>query len=313
MSEKVRVSELKAGDILLLEPSEDKISKIIAWVTRSAVSHTALSCGPCKPTGTVIEETPPCAIEDTILKRTARTAYVMRLNPEKSSCQPVMDIAARYVSDQLPYARAQLPFIGLYCISNNILGDTGLQGIITKLVKLAMGILMELEDAVIYKGREAMMCSQFAYHCYKEAGAEYEIHIKGDTGFCLIDQMMEAIQKDPARYNSRIFALNGENRVVTDESVDEAVSELYEALSKNQAAPRLLTAPEMPDSIIIEITRFCIQFVKTFLKDADKTREDAVYYLEKLKDMREYFISPCDLFQNTLNLTCIGTVDYEGL
>lgn len=313
MSEKVRVSELKAGDILLLEPSEDKISKIIAWVTRSAVSHTALSCGPGKSTGTVIEETPPSAIEATILNRTARTAYVMRLNPENSSCQPVMDIAARYVRNQLPYARAQLPFIGLYCITNNILGDTGLQGIITKLVKLAMGILMELEDAVIYNGREAMMCSQFAYHCYKEAGAEYEIHIKGNTGFRLIDQIMEAIQKDPDGYNSRIFAVNGENRVVTDESVDEAVSELYEALSKNQTDPRLLTAKELPDSIIIEITRFCIQFVKTFLEDADKSREDAVYYLTKLEDMREYFISPCDLFENTLNLTCIGTVDYEGL
>ncbi len=74
MGEKVRVNELKAGDILLLEPNNEKISKIIAWVTRSEVSHTDLSCGPVKPVGTVIEETPPNALEDTILTRTARTA-----------------------------------------------------------------------------------------------------------------------------------------------------------------------------------------------------------------------------------------------
>lgn len=312
MSEKVRVSELKAGDILLLEPSEDKISKIIAWVTKSEVSHTALSCGPAKPTGTVIEETPPNAVEDTILTRTARTAYVMRLNPGNNDCQPVMNIAARYVSEKLPYAHAQLPFIGLYCITSNILGDTGIQGLVTKIVKLSMGILMELEDAVIYKGREAMMCSQFAYHCYKEAGGSYEIHLNNNTGFPVIDKIIEIIQRDPSGYNSRIFSAIGENSPVTDENVDEAVNELYEALSENQAGTRLSVSPDLPDDLIIEVTRFCIQFVKTFSRGADCNQEDAVYYLDRLKDMYEYFISPGDLLKNTLNLTCIGTVDYEG-
>lgn len=312
MSEKVRVSELKTGDILLLEPSEDKISKIIAWVTRSEVSHTALSCGPNKPTGTVMEETPPNAIEDTILTRTARTAYVMRLNPGNNDCQPVIDIAARYVSEQLPYAHAQLPFIGLYCITNNMLGDTGLQGLVTKIVKLSMGILMELEDAVIYKGREAMMCSQFAYHCYKEAGESYEIRLNDNTGVPMIDKIIEIIQKDPSGYNSRIFSVKGDNSTVTDENVDEAISELYEALSENQAGTRLSVSPDLSDELIIEVTRFCIQFVKTFSKGTDCNQKNAVYYLDRLKDMYEYFISPGDLLKNTLNLTCIGTVDYEG-
>jgi len=312
MDEKVRVSELKAGDILLLEPSEDKISKIIAWVTKSEVSHTALSCGPDKPVGTVIEETPPIAIQDTILTRTARTAYVMRLNPGNNNCQPVMDIAARYVSEKLPYAHAQLPFIGLYCITNNMLGDTGLQGLVTRIVKLSMGILMELEDALIYNGREAMMCSQFAYHCYKEAGAEYEIQLNGTKGFPLIDRIIEIIQKNPSSYDNRIFQANVENSPVTHENVDEAINQLYEALSKNQCETELSASYELSDDFIIEVTRFCIQFVKTFTNGTDGDNDDAVSYLEKLKDMYEYFISPGDLLKNTLNLTCIGTVDYEG-
>ena len=312
MDEKVKVSELKAGDILLLEPSEDKISKIIAWVTKSEVSHTALSCGSDKPVGTVIEETPPIAIQDTILTRTARTAYVMRLNPGNNNCQPVMDIAARYVSEKLPYAHAQLPFIGLYCITNNMLGDTGLQGLVTRIVKLSMGILMELEDALIYNGREAMMCSQFAYHCYKEAGAEYEIQLNGTKGFPLIDRIIEIIQKNPSSYDNRIFQANVENSPVTHENVDEAINQLYEALGKNQCETELSASYELSDDFIIEVTRFCIQFVKTFTNGTDGDNDDAVSYLEKLKDMYEYFISPGDLLKNTLNLTCIGTVDYEG-
>ncbi|MDF2889481.1 MAG: hypothetical protein K0R23_3866 [Lacrimispora sp.] len=312
MSEKVRVSELMAGDILLLEPSEDKISKIIAWVTRSEVSHTALSCGPDKSTGTVIEETPPNAVEDTILTRTARTAYVMRLNPGNNDCQPVMNIAARYVKEELPYAHAQLPFIGLYCITNNMLGDTGLQGLVTRIVKLSMGILMELEDVVIYKGREAMMCSQFAYHCYKEAGEGYEIHLKENTGFHLIDQIIETIQSDPSSYNNRIFNVSVENSPVTNENVDETINQLYEALSKNQNEVELSAPQKLPDDTIIEVTRFCIQFVKTFTKGLETNGSDAVCYLQKLKDMYEFFISPGDLLKNTVNLTCMGTVDYEG-
>lgn len=312
MGEKVRVSDLKAGDILLLEPNNEKISKIIAWVTRSEVSHTALSCGPDKPVGTVIEETPPNALEDTILTRTARTAYVMRLNPGNNNCQPVMDIAARYVSEKLPYAHAQLPFIGLYCITNNMLGDTGLQGLVTRIVKLSMGILMELEDALIYKGREAMMCSQFAYHCYKEAGDEYEIQLKGNPGFPLLDRIIEIIQKDPASYNNRIFQADVENSPVSDENVDEAIDQLYEALSKKQYETELSASYELSDDLIIEVTRFCIQFVKTFSSGTDGGNNDAVPYLQKLKDMYEYFISPGDLLKNTLNLTCIGTVDYDG-
>jgi hypothetical protein len=312
MSEKVKVSELKAGDILLLEPSEDKISKIIAWVTRSEVSHTALSCGPDKSAGTVIEETPPNAVEDTILTRTARTAYVMRLNPGNNDCQPVMNIAARYVKEELPYAHAQLPFIGLYCITNNMLGDTGLQGLVTRIVKLSMGILMELENVVIYKGREAMMCSQFAYHCYKEAGEGYEIHLKENTGFHLIDQIIETIQSDPSSYNNRIFNVSVENSPVTNENVDEAINQLYEVLSKNQNEVGLIAPQKLPDDTIIEVTRFCIQFVKTFTKGAETEGGDAVCYLQKLKDMYEFFISPGDLLKNTVNLNCMGTVDYEG-
>lgn len=103
-------------------PGFSKTTYSYNLTTRNLAStKVTLSCGPVKPVGTVIEETPPNALEDTILTRTARTAYVMRLNPGNSNCQPVIDIAARYVSEKLPYAHAQLPFIGLYCITNNLL------------------------------------------------------------------------------------------------------------------------------------------------------------------------------------------------
>jgi hypothetical protein len=192
-----------------------------------------------------------------------------------------------------------------------MLGNTGFQGIVTRIVKLSMGILMELEDALIYKGREAMMCSQFAYHCYKEAGDEYEIQLKGIPGFPLLDRIIEIIQKDPSSYNNRIFQENVENSAVSDENVDDAINQLYEALSKNQYESDLSASYELSDDLIIEVTRFCIQFVKTFTNETGGDDNDSVSYLQKIKDLYEYFISPGDLLKNTLNLTCMGTVDYE--
>lgn len=311
MNEKVKVSDLRAGDIVLLEPSEDKISKLIAKITHSPVSHTTLSCGPKEPVGNVIEETPPCALVGTLLNRTSRTAYVMRLNPEVEDCQPVMDIASRYVSEKLPYAKAQLPFIALYCIAGNITGGTKLQGIVMKFVSLAMEILIQLEDSIIYKGQEAMMCSQFAYHCYKEAGEAYEIHMKEMAGLPLIDGIIERLQADPSKYDSQLFLIRGETPEVTDEQVDCLIDELYEELNNDDTSFNRLDSNELSEDFIIEVTRFCIQVVKTFLKEEDCDKTDAVSHLLKLKDMYEYFISPGDLFTNTKNLICLGTVDYS--
>ena len=311
MSEKVKVSDLRAGDIVLLEPSEDKISKLIAKITRSPVSHTTLSCGQKEPVGTVVEETPPNALVGTLLNRTSRTAYVMRLNPEVEDCQPVMDIANRYVSEKLPYAKAQLPFIALYCIAHNITGGTKLQGIVMKFVRLAMEILIQWEDSVIYKGQEAMMCSQFAYHCYKEAGEAYEIHMKEMAGFGLIDGIIDRLQANPSKYNSQLFLLRGEAQEVTDERVDRLIDELYDELNGDENLSLRLEANELSEDFIIEVTRFLLQFVKTFLKEEDCDKTDAVLNLRKLKEMGEYFISPGDLFTNTTNLVCLGTVDYD--
>ncbi|MEY8353899.1 hypothetical protein AALB39_11140 [Lachnospiraceae bacterium 54-53] len=313
MEKKVRVSRLQAGDILLLEPSEDWISKLIVKITKSPVSHTALSCGQAAEVGTVIEETPPSAVKDSILSRTGRTAYVMRLRSEAEDFQPVMDVAGRYVREKLPYANAQLPFIALYCLVFNITGGKRLQGFVTRLMGLALGIVMEMENQSVYGGKEAMMCSQFAYHCYKETGKKYEIRMKADKITGPIDRMLQMVSRDLKKYNDQVFGFRTDPVLIRDEEVTEVLSGLYGELENGQDGQLLLGADFPPDDFIVGASRFCVRFVKAYSKDGrDMAEKDIVYYWEKLKEMEEYFITPGDLLSNTENLVCQGTVDYEG-
>jgi hypothetical protein len=311
--EKIKASQLQAGDILLLEPDDDWISKLIVKVTKSPVSHTVMSCGQAATVGTVIEETPPSAVKGTVLNRTARTAYVMRLQSYIKDFQPVMDIAAKYVSEELPYAYAQLPFIGLYCIVYDLSEGKKLQGLITRLMRIALGIIVEMEDKLFYDGNEAMMCSQFAYHCYRETGSDYEIHMKDNKIGNLIDKIIDIISKNPKKYNDQVFTERMSDTLITDEEVNEVLSGLYQELDNNSDGTLLQDSNMLGDDFIVAVCQFCVKFVKSFSKEDNYSEEqDIQYYLEKLKEMKEYFIAPGDLLSNTTNLLCLGTVDYEG-
>ncbi len=312
-NEKIKVDQLQAGDIVLLEPSDELISKIIVKITKSAVSHTTLSCGLVEAVGNVIEETPPSAVKGTLLDRAQRTAYVMRLNSDIKDFKPVMDIASKYVKEELPYAYAQLPFIGLYCIVYNLSEGKVLQGLITRLMKLAMGILIEIEDNLFYDGKEAMMCSQFAYHCYREAGSDYEIQMKEDKIANLIDKIIATVSKNAKMYTDKIFRPQIADNVRDEDEMNAVLTGLYNELDENNEENLLHSTNVFDEDYVVSVCQFCVQFVKTFSKEENLSdNHDVTYYLEKLKEMKEYFISPEDLLSNTKNLTFIGTVDYEG-
>lgn len=307
---KIKVSELQAGDILLIEPCDELISKLIAKVTKSPVSHTALSCGKSDDIGSVMEETPPVAVRSTVLNRTERTAYVMRLN-SNIKCDAVMDIAAKYVLEELPYANAQLPFIALYCLISDFTEGDKLQGLIKRIVRLALGVIVEIQDKHRYEGKNAMMCSQFAYHCYREAGKEYKINMNDEVIYTLINKIIDIISKEPQiAIESEKYVLDNEYEEDInnqDKLLDELCREIDDARKNNVQSNK-----KKPDVDFIKVVcQFAKKFVMFYGEGIDDSK-DMKYYLEKLMEMKEYFISPGDLLNNTQNLVCVGTVDYEG-
>lgn len=324
----VKVSDLKKGDIVLLECEEDDlISRAIALLTRSKVTHATISRGIMEGldyngVGYIAEETPRYATYSTLLDRTERVAYVMRLQPEEKDMQPVMDIVDRYVEEKWPYASLAQPFLAMYFLTKDISDTFHLSQIGTKLMKLAMGTMIELFNQLLHDGKNPMMCSQFAYHCYKEAGSQYQIHMKDEKKRSLLTEVMkevrenyqdftEEFQTDSVQYSSILMK---ENSGDTKKVLEELCKELQK--SQDMQQDMLFDNKEnvkLPHDFVVQVIHFCKLFYKVFVP---KEEQVALYtegnWIEQFALMQEYFIAPEDLLHNTQNLICLGTLDYEG-
>ena len=92
---------LKPGDIIIFKAADHWISKSIAWLTGSDVSHAAMAC----ENNTMVEMglsgisvCNVCAVEG----MEGDEAYLLRLNPEKPVA-PLVEAAAKYVNAQTRY------------------------------------------------------------------------------------------------------------------------------------------------------------------------------------------------------------------
>ena len=325
----VKVSDLKKGDIVLLECEEgDIISRAIALLTKSKVTHATVSRGIMEGldyngVGYIAEETPKYATYSTLLDRTERVAYVMRLNTEEKDMQPVMDNVDRYVEAKWPYASLAQPFLAMYFLVKDISDTFHLCQIGTKLMKLAMGTMIELFNQLLHDGKNPMMCSQFAYHCYKEAGPQYEIHMKGERNPSLLTQVVKEIQVRYKEFEVDLkadsFQYSCDCMKVNDADTEEILDELCKELQKSKD---LQTDPitqekevnELSHDFIVQVIHFCKLFNKVFIPKEEQIETSKVgdNWLEQFSLMQEYFIAPEDLLHNTKNLICLGTLDYEG-
>jgi hypothetical protein len=324
---KVKVSDLKKGDIVLLECEEDDlISHAIALLTRSKVTHATISRGIMEGldyngVGYIAEETPRYATYSTLLDRTERVAYVMRLQPEEKDMQPVMDLVDYYIAKKWPYASLAQPFLAMYFLVKDISDTLHLCKIGTKLMKLAMGTMIELFNQLLHDGKNPMMCSQFAYHCYKEAGSQYQIHMKDEKKPSLFTKTIEYLrdhyqdfaedfQADSLQYASELMKENTLDTKIVLEELCQELQKSKDVKSDNQLKKE---TSELPHDFVAQLIHFCKLFYKVFVpKDEQIIVETESNWLEQFALMQEYFIAPEDLFHNTKNLICLGTLDYEG-
>lgn len=319
-AKEIAISSLQQGDIILFSPDEsDTLSKAIAWITDSEVTHTAMIY---YTNDEVAEET----LHGLVLTPTQtridsqRTAFVLRLKQgaQEIDMKKVVDIAAQYVNSDQPYATADLLFIAIYFLFEKCSKDTRVNAAIAKIIKLAMEVLIDITNEKLYPGKDPMHCSQFVYHCYKEAGPEYEIILKKDTAaintYGLLqnikgqdldcDLSYEEIRKEIIEQRQQETNLKQSNSQTKNIEVQKAVEELVAALKAdkmnkaNKIKPTLETIALDKDFVNL-IHRFCILLTKSdSLKEA----------MKKLDELREFFVTPGDLLTHTENLVQIGVL-----
>ena len=116
----IEIRDLKQGDILLFSPTADWESRLIALITKSPVSHAAMSYYDYNE---IVEEIPPYTQVNSIKDRIVnRKITVMRLTPFNKDMSKVLDIAKNCVTNREPYTKMDLIIVidDLIDFSNSI-------------------------------------------------------------------------------------------------------------------------------------------------------------------------------------------------
>ncbi|MCX7922577.1 MAG: hypothetical protein N3B21_11310 [Clostridia bacterium] len=314
MDSMVKIAQLKQGDILLFSTYDDWESKLISLITNSSVSHSAMSYFDYNQ---IVEETPPCAQINPIKDRIAgRTITVMRLNSNVGDMTKVLDIAKDCVDKQEPYPEVNLALVGIYILFKKSMISAPLQNLLCTLMKIVINKLIELIDSGIYKNSHPMVCSQFVYHCYENAGDSYKLILKDKE---YINSLLKSVSQflddnmidiKPKLINN--FHMQSEDSSYNSVDLQKLCEDIYNELAKEESNSDHVLSEEFA----VTIHKFCLA-VNKFISGKDTEASllhNAENYLVtspviSMIAMEEAFVTPKDLLSNCVNLYKVGILD----
>lgn len=289
------MNEIKKGDVLVFEAENDWISKSIALLTHSEVSHAALACDE-----TSIAEMGLSGIQlnrfHTVDK--GRKVYVLRLNPEKDM-NPVVRAAKGYVDAGVPYDKPSLYFLAGLLVFRAVRRPTARWRKVTDMIIGQAVLAMDrmLNKMMTGKDQKVMVCSQLVYQCYYDCGKDYRIAVKNgvlqdmhENGAVRLADLAEKVQED--------FTMD--MQPMPDFPQEELARELYEAVSEAENAPDL----EVLDASDLAGTA---SKARKFMDIAEKMLEIAAVDMP----LASLFVTPEDLLNNAENLKQQFTVKIE--
>lgn len=310
----LKPEDLKPGDVLLFPPNpmpEGWVGQAIVLLTKGTVSHTALFCGEVGGVMMVAHAAPGGIVSLPFagLVSSEPGCFVMR-HTEKTDLYPVLKAIDGYADHENPYPFFNLGILGLLLLANCFSEKTLRNRIFYDLALLVSVKLMKAVEKHRFPDKKPMSCSQFAAQCYTDAGKEYDIRfdklliqfgelnaVDSQTsllGLLNVGDMPEvpemSINRDYTPDEEMEIAIrfiewmsgDGKNKLTE-------ASELVNEKDLNKVGRRLLTI-------------LCQAFTNT----RPSSVKEAV---ELLATNRNYFVTPEDLFVNTLNLKNTGYID----
>lgn len=298
------------GDILVFKAGEQWISKCIALLTNSDVSHAAM----VYQDETMVEMglsgihlTPVTAMH-------GEGAYLMRLSSEPDS-QPLTAAADRYLNARTRYDVPALVILGGLIIYRSIRPTPEFVVIADLILRAASRALDKLIQTVILHNKDkAMVCSQLVYQIYHDCGSEYQIHLEGgilqsgsETAKCLpqngMIRLIEEIDK-----KSPIEAPRSAEWVenITGGGDPEALSEDDTEDNTEELSHRLYEVIKAQDDNLM------VSDFSPLLKPAKKFLERLEQFLESIESdipIDALFVTPADFVYHAKNLYQVTMLD----
>jgi hypothetical protein len=328
-------SDLKPADILLFSPCKDFESQMIAKLTDSKVSHSAMIY---LHTNKLTEEAPPYATQSLLKDRLTdeykgevydRTIHVMRLtdqwlrDKQITSMDDVLKRASLYMEEEIPYSDYNFYILGLYIVIRKLLPKDHLKGL-TRLLQLATVELVKFFDEKAYGDVHPFVCSQYVFNCYYTGDpVEFKYALQLDPsvlGNSLLKELMEigdeAVSglmnrnEAPKVIRERIEAdlQKASPELLTPEGARAFLQDFIEAISQAKGVES--TKLDLNESDNQDFVKAAHDFFEMFVKVFDlQGAKEGQSPLEKVYAFQEYFVTPNDLLENMNNLDYIGVLD----
>jgi len=291
------MSNLQSGDILVFEAGDNWLSKCIAKLTNSNVSHAAM-----RYQDETMVEMSSSGIVCSTCKEAAdgSNAYLLRLNPEQDA-EPLLAAAKEYLDEGVYYDYPDLVFFAGLIIYRAVRSTKRWQKIMDYILELACAELDKMINKLIHKdGKKAMVCSQLVYQTYLDCGEDYKIQIH--DGLLQTENMLSE-QVCLAELAAESDAVAADNAVIRDSSsvefpepdMEAICKEFYGAMEESEQEDCELCASDDLSSLVDKAKKF-LDKVEEILERAGV--ELPVYAL---------FVAPSDLLKAD-NLDNKGTV-----
>lgn len=283
------MSTMKLGDVIIFEAGDSWISKGIAKLTNSTVSHAA------------IKYTADCMVEmgkkgittsGCHISKNGEKAYLLRLKPERDP-EPLIKAAEKYLSEGVLYDYPDLILFAGLLIYRAVRPTPRWQKVTDLVLNLACAELDKMLNMLLHKGEKvpAMVCSQLVYQCYLDCGSDYEIILENGllqssgAGVIRLADLLDDLE-DCAMPSEEV-AVNCD----LEELARELCLTLDEAESDHCVC---LEAKDMHQTI---------GWAKKFLDIAERILEESGVDIP----VPALFVAPCDLLNHAVNLVRYGT------
>lgn len=165
------------GDILVFKAGDHWLSKSIALLTNSDVSHAAMIYEDSQ----VVEMELPGIQLSTVTIKPGEGAYLMRLDPEMEG-QPLIDAAKVYLDAKTRYDIPALVILGGLLIYRKVRVTPQFVLVADLILRAACRALDQLiQTVILHHPDQAMVCSQLVYQIYHDCGKDYHIRLEGGT------------------------------------------------------------------------------------------------------------------------------------
>lgn len=296
-------TKLNKGDIIIFKAEDDWLSKSIAWLTNSDVSHAAMVYSE----NSIIEIGIRGIGIHKVNTSNGRGAYIMRLKAEVDA-EPLIQSADKYYRSKIQYDFPALFLLAGLLVRKKFNPTTRLLSITNRILSSAcLELDKYMQKVILHHGERDMVCSQLVYQIFYDCGGSYQIQIKQKKKFSLLAVnhssaiCLEDLAENLPENNSLKQPLSNYLPELDNTVINSEAKELYTALCESEKAVAALgndfsqSIPDLQEGALN---------ARKFL---DKTKE-LLSLAGSDFPMDAMFITPADLAYHTSNLKLQGQI-----